>query len=163
MALPIISELEFPKRLQTDIKNNSPVNSYVKIDYDKRKLTYKNGRIMFVYNDISEIGKLEPRKKALVSWIEKIIKTEKDSYSIYSKENDGIEGYGSDFYKYKGHAFPLDILKPLFAEEFRRCLKTSDEIVDVINMDVSISNFTTVITSGQVIRGKESFYTSKGV
>lgn len=163
MALPIISELEFPKRLLTNIKNNSPIGSYAKYNYDDRKLEYKNGKIVFVYNGISEIGNLEPRKNALISWIEKIIKTEKDSYSIYSKENDGREGYGSDFYKYKGHAFPLDILKPLFAEEFRRCLKTSDEINDVINIDVSVSNFTTVITSGQVIRGKESFYTSEEV
>ncbi len=163
--LPTIANLQFPSKSNVFEKNRNKIQSFAKYNFEEERLEYENGRPVFVYNGITELGLVEPRKEALIVWIEKILKTEKDSYSIYEKIDDGEHGYGTDFYKYRGHLFQNDVLKPLFAEEFKRAMKKSDEIIDVINIDVSVGGIaqSKIITSGQLIRGKNSFFTSQEV
>jgi hypothetical protein len=158
--LPVITrDFEFPNVQDIINEQIEFIDSEAQFDFENACLKYdSNGDVIYALDGVDNFGNINIRERAIITYIEKIFRTEINCFKIYEKDPDNIEEYGSKFHLFIGFVFPYNYIKPLFSQEFRRCIFRLDEIEDVMNEEVEISgiNGTTVKTSGILTRYVEN-------
>lgn len=158
--LPVITrDFEFPNIQKIINEQIEFIDAEAQFDFENAHLQYdSNGDVIFALDGVDSFGNTNIRERAIATFIEKIFRTEIDCFKIYEKDQDNTEEYGSKFHLFIGFVFPYDYIKPLFAQEFRRCIFRLEEIEDVMNEEVEITgiNGTTVKTSGLLTRYTEN-------
>lgn len=158
--LPVITtDFKFPD-IQTVANGQIEfINAEAQFDFENAYLKYdSNGNVVYALDGTDTFGNVNVRERAIATYIEKIFRTEINCFKIYEKDPDNAEEYGSKFHLFIGFVFPYDYIKPLFSQEFRRCIFRLEEIEDVMNEEVEITgtNRTIVNTSGLLTRYTES-------
>lgn len=156
--LPLISTLSFPDMKKIINAKTEFMFSEALFDYENEYLQYEGGDVVFGLDQINNVGIVNKRERAVTAWIEKILRTELEKYKIYEKDDDGKDEYGTRFHLYIGSVFPIEVIKPLFSNEFERAIMRNEEVENVLDIEVAISGVASrsIHTEGLVIRRNAS-------